>query len=105
DGRRRGAMNILLSPNEPYDIGKPQLAKLLSEDLAPLFPRGLVDLWFWGNTHYCALYEWSAATPFIGSCIGHGGIPYDRHDESKKHGSATGVRFLETEARFPSWTN
>jgi hypothetical protein len=104
DGRRRGALNILLSPNEPYTIGNPGLTKLYTNDLAAVAAKGLVDLWFWGNTHYCALFEPSGVTPFIGSCIGHGGFPYARQDESRKQGSATAVRFLETEARFPGWT-
>jgi hypothetical protein len=105
EGRRRGAMNILLSPNEPFSVGNPLPTKLLTHDLAALVSRGLVDLWFWGNTHYCALFERSAGMPFIGSCIGHAGFPYDRYKDEAKAGTPTGVRFLETEARFPAWTN
>jgi hypothetical protein len=104
DGRKRGAVNVLLSGNEPYEVGKPGLGKLLTDDLAGIVSEGLVDVWFWGNTHYCALFEPSGGTPFVGSCIGHGGFPYRRYGDVDKPGSPTAVRFLETAARFPAWT-
>jgi hypothetical protein len=51
---------------------------LMLEDLRELIFANQIDMWFWGNTHYCALFDRSVQTPFIGSCIGHGGYPYSR---------------------------
>lgn len=102
-GRELGAVNVLFSPNEPYDYGKTAITSLLKDDLANVaVTEHLIDLWFWGNTHYCALFDQAPGLPFIGSCIGHGGYPYGRVSAGKP--SAAPVRFLETGARFPAWT-
>jgi hypothetical protein len=98
-GRRSGWVNVLMSSNEPYEYGKPQPVPLVTKDLAALVRRELVDLWFWGNTHYCALFDRTADFPFIGSCIGHGGCPFYRQAPGQP--SAAPVVFLETGARFP----
>jgi hypothetical protein len=103
DGRDRGLSNILLSPDDPYGYGKIGLRKLLDEDLRSIvLEDNLVDLWFWCNTHYCALFDSSDNLPFIGSCIGHGGYPYTRKRPFQT--APAPVKFLETTARFPSWT-
>ena len=104
EGRAAGLVNVLLTANEPYEVGKPALTPLFATDLADVLADGLVDLWFWGNTHYCALFERSPRTPFVGCCIGHGGYPYTRKRDADCAGTPTGVRFLETSARFPKWT-
>lgn len=102
-GRAAGRVNILLSGDHPYGYGHEKHSDLLVKDLAPLVKgEGLVDLWFWGNTHYCALFDGDAEHPFIGSCIGHGGYPYDK--ESPGRHSPAPLRFLETAARFPKRT-
>ncbi len=104
-----GQINILLSANQPYNLGSPNLTTLYQEDLKDFASQGLIDLWFWGNTHYCALYDRRDAAaggkpvlPFVGSCIGHAGYPYDviRDPEKKKSASAADVRFLEDKSRF-----
>ena len=97
-GRRSGWVNVLLSSNEPYEYGKTEIGPLFT-DLAGPARAGLIDLWFWGNTHYCALFDRTDALPFIGACIGHGGCPFYRYQA----GLATPapVVFLETGARFP----
>lgn len=101
--RELGMINVLFSPNEPYTYGSTSLTKLLTEDVSGIVrDERLVDLWFWGNTHYCALFDQAPGLPFIGSCVGHGGYPYDRMHAGKP--SAAPVRFLETGARFPAWT-
>jgi hypothetical protein len=99
EGRANGSLNILLSQNAPFRYPSERLDPLLAEDLAPLATEGLIDLWFWGDLHYCALYGPSTRAPFIGSCIGHGGKPY----ELKKVGlpSPAPVVWLEAAARFP----
>lgn len=103
-GRSTGAINVLFSPNEPYTYGSTDRTPLLTSDLASIVIREkLVDLWFWGNTHYCALFDRTAELPFYGSCIGHGGYPYSRMKPNRP--SAAPVLFLETGARFPAWTN
>jgi hypothetical protein len=83
----------------------------MSKDLAELVldeQPSLVDLWFWGNTHYCALFDRAGATPnrralsFTGSCIGHGGYPYDIERLGKNMPAP--LVFLETRGRFPEAT-
>src|SRR5262249_14126108 len=74
-GRRSKWFNVLLSSNEPYESGKTAVGPLL-DALGALARRNLIDLWFWGNTHYCALFDRTDALPFIGACIGHGGCPF-----------------------------
>lgn len=104
EGRNAGRANILLSADQPYGYGHSGQTKLLSKDLTHLVKdEQLVDLWFWGNTHYCALFDSAAASPFVGSCIGHAGYPYDRQSEGKP--SPAPLLFLETNPRFPTWTN
>jgi predicted phosphodiesterase len=97
EGRRQGRMNILLSSNEPYSYGKSETTQLHSE-LADVLDQNLVDLWFWGNTHYCALFTRNQKFPFVGSCIGHGGYPYFRFQAGSSLPVPT--RFLEDGSRF-----
>ncbi|MFP2924055.1 hypothetical protein ACLESO_02320 [Pyxidicoccus sp. 3LG] len=77
-GRQQGKVNILLSQNEPYMDKRRDLLGDLDFVLGGSGQGSLVDLWFWGDEHFCALYPPTERTPFIGSCIGHGGYPYDR---------------------------
>lgn len=103
--RTHGTINILLSSNEPYSKKSGDNTELLANDLLPFAHEGLIDLWFWGNEHYCALYRRSDDAPFIGSCIGHGGYPYSRIDREDLSGNLRGhARFVETHARFPDAT-
>lgn len=104
EGRQSGSINILMSADHPYEYGDKDQTKLLRKDLDELVLRDdLVDLWFWGNTHYGALFDRSSQTPFVGSCIGHAGYPYDRQKPGKP--TPASLKFLETSARFPEWTN
>ncbi|MGH9799749.1 MAG: metallophosphoesterase family protein, partial [Blastocatellia bacterium] len=104
EGRDSGRVNILLSADHPYDYGNKDLTKLLGKDLKQLVIKDrLVDLWFWGNTHYCALYNLTADLPFVGSCIGHGGYPYDTYKKGKPEPAP--MIFLEENARFPEETD
>jgi hypothetical protein len=107
---RRSAdqINILLSSNEPFTLGSKALTELYRTDLQSVVDK--VDLWFWGNTHYCAVYnrrDQAAGPdrpplPFIGSCIGHGGYPYDVvTDVDKQKAASVGeVDFVEDRTRF-----
>ncbi|KYF76707.1 hypothetical protein BE18_39040 [Sorangium cellulosum] len=72
DGRQRGCINVLLSANEPFQYGSMELTRMY-EHLKPYLPA--VDLWMWGNTHYCGLFDMTPELP-VSSCIGHGGYPY-----------------------------
>jgi hypothetical protein len=100
-GRDEGRMNILLTSNEPYEYGKKGSTALWS-DLRDLVidnnGASLVDLWFWGNTHYCALFERTTEFPFVGTCIGHGGYPYSRYYEGEY--SPAPCRWVEDDNRF-----
>jgi hypothetical protein len=102
EGRRAGRTNILLSSNEPHAYGRLELTPLFTEDLAAFAREQLIDLWFWGNTHYCAFFDAGPETPFIGSCLGHGGYPYSKQASGRR--TPAPVLFLETLARFPAWT-
>lgn len=100
-GRERNMTNILLTSDEPFSHGDSDTTDLLKKDLWDV--ADMVDLWFWGNTHYCALFAPSAQAPFVGSCIGHAGYPYSRKPKPKQTlGNAPA--FLETATRFPEWT-
>lgn len=104
EGRRQGRINILLSADHPYRYGSKKLTKLLKDDLAEFVIQDkLVDLWFWGNTHYCALFHGTETAPFIGSCIGHGGYPYDTMKRGEDEPAP--MAFLEERARFPKSTD
>jgi hypothetical protein len=96
-------INILLTSTEPYDLGSSKRTELYEQDLKDLAQAGLIDIWFWGNTHYGALYDRNEpALPFMGSSVGHGGYPYDRIEDAagKIERSAAPVLFLEAESRF-----
>ena len=101
EGRRAGRINVLLSSNEPYEYGSTRFAKLYG-DLRDFARQGLIDLWFWGNTHYCGLFDRGEATPFVGSCIGHAGHSYDRQRGGRP--TPAPLRWLEDAGRFPEWT-
>ncbi|AGP41426.1 hypothetical protein SCE1572_47230 [Sorangium cellulosum So0157-2] len=72
EGRQRGCINVLLSANEPFKYSSNDYTRLYA-DMKPFLPG--IDLWFWGNTHYCGLFDMTADLP-VTSCIGHGGYPY-----------------------------
>jgi hypothetical protein len=96
-GRQQGRMNILLSSNEPYCYRKEETTAL-HQDLSDLVGQNLVDLWFWGNTHYASLFNRSQRFPFVGSCIGHGGYPYNK--ESAGSTVPVAPRWVEDGTRF-----
>lgn len=105
--------NILLSANQPYEIGKEGYTALYT-DLQALISDNLIDYWFWGNNHYAALFDRSEQMPFVGSCVGHGGHPIYRNDiigRGKRHRELLDGRksvppliWLETEPKFPQVT-
>ncbi|MBN8230327.1 hypothetical protein JYK02_22695 [Corallococcus macrosporus] len=103
EGRRRGAMNILLSHAAPYGPDAKQLSPLVTEDLRALVvEREWVDLWCWGGTQAGALYDRAPGLPFLGASLGHGGFPSERRDAPDY--PAAPVRFFESRPRFPEWT-
>lgn len=101
-GKDNNKVNILLTANEPYKYGDKNYRSDLYRDLKSFIDQNMIDLWFWGNTHYCALFNRSDEMKFVGSCIGHGGFPYNKKEEGKEEPAP--LLFLETEARFPAWT-
>jgi len=76
EGDALGLTNILLTANQPYRLGSNKPTKLLERDLKAIIGNR-VRLWAWGNNHYCALFGRNPQFPFIGTCIGHGGYPYE----------------------------
>src|SRR5262249_28160632 len=98
-GRANHRANVLMTGAEPYEYEKIDI-KGLNNDVLSL-ANGAIDLWFWGNTHYCALFNRSASTPYFGSCIGHGGYPYKkRSPKETAHPSAAPVLFAEAGSRY-----
>ncbi|RKH54527.1 hypothetical protein [Corallococcus aberystwythensis] len=103
EGRRRGAMNILLSHAAPYGPDAERLSPLVTEDLQALVvERERVDLWCWGGAQAGALYDRAPGLPFLGASLGHGGFPSERRDAPEY--PVAPVRFFESRPRFPEWT-
>lgn len=103
EGRANRKINVLLSQHEPYGPGG--VEPLLSHDLRQLIlDEQLVDLWFWGDEHYAALYSPGQEAPFIGACIGHGGYPYRRQSRPLVTPPTDVARLVwaETAPRFPT---
>jgi hypothetical protein len=99
-----GRTNILLTGNAPFIHGQSS-AKPLLGDLLPYFSGGAIDLWFWGDDHYCALFDRKPpAVPFYGSCIGHAGYPGALQKTARKT-YETEPLWLEDQPRFPKASN
>jgi hypothetical protein len=104
-------INILLSQNEPYSLGQEKFSGLY-QDLKQFIDDKLIDFWFWGNTHYGALFERTDKLPFVGSCVGHGGHPIykkDVEEDAQKHRdllkkkkNAAPIQWVELTPRFPN---
>jgi 3',5'-cyclic AMP phosphodiesterase CpdA len=64
---------ILLTHHQPFSAYDPPTERLRRQ-LAPVTNRGLVDAWFWGHEHRCALYEphLNIRYPVL---LGHAGFP------------------------------
>lgn len=105
--------NILLSPNEPYTPGDKKFSALY-HDLEGFIQDKLIDFWFWGNTHYCTLFDKSVKAPFIGSCIGHAGHPIYKKDVEKNNATHLELKrkgsdmppalWVDLSPKFPAWT-
>jgi hypothetical protein len=101
EGRANGAFNILVSANEPFAYSRNGTTNLY-DDLRSFLPS--VDLWLWGNTHYCGLFDRTTTLP-ISSCLGHGGYPYKLSEYNLDRNPymepcpATPL-FLETRSRY-----
>lgn len=104
---REGAdgINVLLTTNEPWGLGSTQMKPLYESLRATI--AGRVDLWFWGNVHYAALFDpWAfdsaVARPrsVVGSCIGHGGYPFYTMNEVGRLPPGVACRWLETKSRY-----
>ncbi len=112
EGTDSGKVNILLSQNEPYGPSSgplhshPASKRELLDDIGAL--KDQVGLWLWGDEHFSALYlPVTGVAPFIGSCIGHGGYPFDHISDPKKVDSGIGaaIRWFENEPRLPAHLN
>jgi hypothetical protein len=98
-------LTILMTTNQPWNRGSKKLSPLydsLRETIA-----GRVDLWFWGNVHYAALFEpWSfgsqdaSSRRVVGSCIGHGGYPFYTQKGVGDLPAGVRCRWLEKKSRF-----
>ncbi len=98
-------LTILMTTNEAWDKGNRSLTPLYESLRATI--AGRVDMWFWGNVHYAALYEpWTfadAGSPLrqlIPSCIGHGGYPFYTETTVGDLPEGVDCRWLEKKSRF-----
>jgi hypothetical protein len=99
----KGRTNILLTGSAPYEYGSADSRGLLA-DLWEFVKDGQIHLWLWGDDHYNALFaRHPTRAPFVGSCIGHGGFPGPT--QAKDQPSWVPTLWVETEPRFPAWTN
>jgi 3',5'-cyclic AMP phosphodiesterase CpdA len=65
---------ILLSHHQPFSAWEAPSPKMVS-DLGPILCRArLVEAWFWGHEHRCAVYEPVHNIKYP-ALIGHGGVP------------------------------
>lgn len=105
EGKAADKRIILLTSDEPYHVNSASTKALLG-DITDGLPADAIDLWFWGNTHYCALFGPSKnlRSQFYGSCIGHGGYPYERLTVRSQPDDAAPYLWAEVEPRFPTWT-
>jgi hypothetical protein len=98
-----GRTNILLTGSAPYGYPSKDRNELLAH-LWDFVRHGKIQLWLWGDDHYCAIFErHPTLAPFIGSCIGHGGYPGGTQEAGQ--GCWTESLWVEDEPRFPAWTN
>jgi|GEM_PF-1082830 len=98
-------LSILMTTNQPWDLGSKHHTRLYQSLVRTI--AGRVDLWFWGNVHYAALFEpWrfddagSPSRSMIGSCIGHGGYPFYTQTQIGDLPESVACRWLEKKARF-----
>lgn len=98
-------LTILMTTNEPWDLGTTELRPLYESMRATI--AGRVDLWFYGNVHYAALFEpWgfpdlgSRSRRVVASCIGHGGYPFYTRSSIGPLPQGVRCRWLETKSRF-----
>jgi predicted MPP superfamily phosphohydrolase len=105
EAKNAGRAVILLSSDQPYSYDSTSEEPLLHDVTANL-PPDAIDLWFWGNTHYCAMFQPSdrLRTKFYGSCIGHGGYQYARLRHASSPDDLAPILWAEREPRFPWWT-
>jgi hypothetical protein len=96
---------ILMTTNEAWDKGTRSVTPLY-ESLRTTI-AGRVDMWFWGNVHYAALYEpWAfldAGSPtrhVVPCCIGHGGYPFYTETTVGDLPEGVDCRWLEKKHRF-----
>lgn len=102
EGRRRGAVNVLLSHGAPYGYGEARPSALLEDVREWVVERAGVDLWLWGSTPHGALFDRAPGLPFLGVSVGSAGLPVTRAEPGAA--SPAPVRFLESEPRFPEET-
>lgn len=106
-GRQQGRINILLTQHEPFGLGDAEPTSLLAE-LDACGGSDLVDFWFWGDEHYCALFQRSDRIPFIGSCIGNGGYPVEYfllNPKKKRNDAGKGFAFADFVDDSPRFAN
>jgi hypothetical protein len=102
---RPNDLTVLLTSNEAWDKGKRDTSRLYQSLRSTI--AGRVDLWFWGNVHYAALFDmWpfaDAGNPLrrmVTSCIGHGGYPFYTQNDVGALPTGLMCRWQETKSRF-----
>lgn len=99
EGRERNLTNVLLTGHHPYTYEERSSEPLLADVLE--LGQEAIDFWFWGNTHYGALFEPHEGRPFFGSCVGHAGYPFKRMEgPGRRRAGKPSVLWVETGSRF-----
>jgi hypothetical protein len=98
EGTQQKLTTILLTGSAPYNYGETGTTKLY-DDMLQWSEQGHFGMWFWGDDHYCALFDRSDNAPFIGTCIGHGGYPGGVRKNNEK--CFVKPIWVEDEPRFP----
>jgi hypothetical protein len=98
EGTQQKLTTILLTGSAPFNYGDSGTTKLY-DDMLQWSEQGHFAMWFWGDDHYCALFDRTDRTNYIGSCIGHGGYPGGVRRDNEK--CFVKPIWVETEPRFP----
>lgn len=105
-GESTGTRIILFSHHQLFSQLDSQGIRLAAK-LGKLLAQKIISMWYWGHEHRCVLYDPHPQFGLIARCIGHGGMPQRRGDETnapaeEKKGDAIWRRLPEKKPGIPS---
>jgi hypothetical protein len=90
---------IILSHRQDYSAYDGNYVKTAQQLAAYITDRSV--LWFWGHEHRLAGYtsfQKNGGIAAFGRCLGHGGMPVDRHPVVRDEECRTKLEFVDTRA-------